>query len=155
ASALIGLGLFSLWKTQPRTAYDATGRRLDYMEQSKEVLKEQAGQAFSAAANIAEKAQEAAAAKGSEVWDRAKEKMYELQGQVGDSVAEATSRLKSSGEDVLEQVRAKKHDARDRIQEVASAGIDKIRDDDTRNTVLLGLAGVAVAAALGVACQKR
>ncbi|MGA7773075.1 MAG: hypothetical protein WCA25_09040, partial [Pseudolabrys sp.] len=34
SSALIGLGLFSLWKTQPRTAYDATGRRLDYTEQS-------------------------------------------------------------------------------------------------------------------------
>ena len=27
ASALIGVGLFSLWKTQPRTAYDASGRR--------------------------------------------------------------------------------------------------------------------------------
>ena len=83
-SALIGLGLFSLWKTQPRTAYDATGRRLDYTEQSKEVLKEQAGQAFSAAADIAGKAQEAAAAKGSEVWEGAKEKMREVQGVVGE-----------------------------------------------------------------------
>jgi hypothetical protein len=155
ASALIGLGLFSLWKTQPRTAYDATGRRLDYMEQSKEVLKEQAGQAFSAATNIAEKAQEAAAAKGSEVWDNAKEKMRELQGQVGDTVTEATSKLKSSGEAVLDEIRAKQHDVRDRLQKVTTATIDKVRDDDTRNTVLLGVAGVAMAAALGIACQKR
>jgi hypothetical protein len=43
SSALIGVGLFSLWKTTPRMAYDATGRRLDYVEHSKESLKEQAG----------------------------------------------------------------------------------------------------------------
>ena len=40
ASALIGVGLFSLWKTQPKTAYDAEGKRLDYAQQSKEVLRE-------------------------------------------------------------------------------------------------------------------
>src|SRR4030095_5030673 len=93
ASALIGLGLFSLWRTQPKTAYDATGRRLDYMEQSKEVLKEQAGQAFSAAADIAGKAQEAAAAKGSEVWEGAKEKMPEGQGEGGGLGGEQNSTL--------------------------------------------------------------
>ena len=154
-SALIGLGLFSLWKTQPRTAYDATGRRLDYTEQSKEVLKEQAGQAFSAAADIAGKAQEAAAAKGSEVWEGAKEKMREVQGVVGGSVADTTSKLKSSGEALLNDIRAKQHDVRDEIQEVATAAMDKVRDDDTRNSLLLGVAGVAIAAALGIACQKR
>jgi hypothetical protein len=152
---LIGLGLFSLWKTQPRTAYDATGRRLDYTEQSKEVLKEQAGQAFSAAADIAGKAQEAAAAKGSEVWEGAKEKMREVQGVVGGSVADTTSKLKSSGEALLNDIRAKQHDVRDEIHEVATAAMDKVRDDDTRNALLLGVAGVAIAAALGIACQKR
>ena len=155
ASALIGLGLFSLWKTQPKTTYDATGRRFGYMEQSKEVLKEQAGQAFSAAADIAGKAQESAAAKGSEVWEGAKEKMREWQGAVGGSVADTTSTLKSSGEALLNDIRAKQHDVRDEIQEVATAAMDKIRDDDTRNTLLLAVAGVAIAAALGIACQKR
>ena len=67
ASALIGVGLFSLWKTTPTTAYDATGKRLDYIQHSKESLKKQAGQVISAAADVAEKAQEAATAKGSEV----------------------------------------------------------------------------------------
>jgi ElaB/YqjD/DUF883 family membrane-anchored ribosome-binding protein len=152
---LIGLGLFSLWKTQPRTAYDATGRRLDYTEQSKEVLKEQAGQVFSAAADIAGKAQEAAAAKSSEVWEGAKEKMREVQGVVGGSVADTTSKLKSSGEALLNDIRAKQHDVRDEIQEVATAAMDKVRDDDTRNALLLGVAGVAIATALGIACQKR
>jgi hypothetical protein len=152
---LIGLGLFSLWKTQPRTAYDATGRRLDYTEQSKEVLKEQAGQAFSAATDIAGKAQEATAAKSSEVWEGAKEKMREVQGIVGGSVADTTSKLKSSGEALLNDIRAKQHYVRDEIQEVAIAAMDKVRDDDTRNALLLGAAGVAIAAALGIACQKR
>ena len=145
---------FSLWKTHG-TAYDATGRRLDYTEQSKEVLKEQAGQAFSAAADIAGKAQEAAAAKGSEVWEGAKEKMREVQGVVGNSVADTTSKLKSSGEALLNDIRAKQHDVRDEIQEVATAAMDKVRDDDTRNALLLGVAGAAIAAALGIACQKR
>ena len=36
SSALIGVGLFSLWKTTPRMAYDAEGRRLDYIQHSKE-----------------------------------------------------------------------------------------------------------------------
>ena len=154
-SALIGLGLFSLWKTQPRTAYDATGRRLDYTEQSKEVLKEQAGQAFSAAAEIAGKAQESAAAKGSEVWEGAKEKLREWKGEVGGSIADTTSKLKSSGESLLNDIRAKQHGLQDEIKEVSTAALDRVRDDDTRNTLLLGVAGVAIAAALGIACQKR
>jgi len=152
---LIGVGLFSLWKTQPRTAYDASGRRLDYTEQSKEVLKEQAGQVFSAAADIAGKAQEAAAAKGSEVWEGAKETMREWQGEMGDSVAETAAKLKNSGEALLNDIRAKRHDLRDEVQEVATAVRDKVRDDDTRNMLLLGVAGVAIAGALGIACQKK
>ena len=152
ASALIGVGLFSLWKTQPRTAYDASGS--DRIIQSRG-LKEQAGQVFSAAADIAGKAQEAAAAKGSEVWQGAKETMREWQGEMGDSVAETTSKLKTSGEALLNDIRAKRHDLRDEIQEAATAVRDKVRDDDTRNTLLLGVAGVAIAGALGIACPKK
>jgi hypothetical protein len=41
------------------------------------------------------------------------------------------------------------------VSKVATAAMDKVRDDDTRNALLLGVAGVAIAAALGIACQKR
>jgi hypothetical protein len=143
ASALIGVGLYSLWKTQPKTGYDATGRRLGYVEQSKEILKEQAGQAFSAAADIAGKAQEAAVTKGSEVWSDAKEKMREWQDDIGGTVAGAASTLKGSGEELLNDLRVKQHALRDGIE------------PDTRNTALLGVAGLAIAAALGIACQKK
>jgi hypothetical protein len=140
---LIGVGLYSLWKTQPKTGYDATGRRLGYVEQSKEILKEQAGQAFSAAADIAGKAQEAAVTKGSEVWSDAKEKMREWQDDIGGTVAGAASTLKGSGEELLNDLRVKQHALRDGIE------------PDTRNTALLGVAGLAIAAALGIACQKK
>jgi hypothetical protein len=155
ASALIGVGLFSLWKTQPKTAYDATGRRLDYTQQSKVVLREQAGQAFSAAANIAEKAQEAAAAKGSEVWDGAKEKMRGWKEGVSGAVADTTSKLKSSGDLLVADLQVRQQDLRDKIDSLADTATSQVRDEDTRNQLLLGMAGVAIAAALGIACQKR
>lgn len=155
ASALIGVGLFSLWKTQPRTAYDATGRRLDYMEQSKEVLKEQASEAFSVAAGVAEKAKDAAAAKGSEVWDETKEKLRVWQADAGVVVADTTSRLKSSGNVVLDDLLVKQRDLRDQIDNLADTATSQLRDADTRNQLLLGIAGVAIATALGIACQKR
>src|SRR4029450_8159656 len=36
ASALIGVGLFSLWKTTPTTAYDVTDKVLDPLQHSKQ-----------------------------------------------------------------------------------------------------------------------
>src|SRR6185437_6694571 len=159
ASALIGVGLFSLWKTEPKSSYDATGRRLDYMQQSKESLKEQAAQAFSAASDIAGKAQDAATAKGSEVWEGAKEKMRDwqesVQESVGDVVTDTASKLKSSGESIWDDIRPRQHDLADQIGNLAKKAGDRVRDDDTRNQLLLGIAGVAIAAALGIACQKR
>jgi hypothetical protein len=155
ASALIGVGLFSLWKTEPKTSYDATGRRLDYLQQSKESLKEQAGQAFSAASDIAGKAQGAATAKGSEVWQGAKEKMRDWQESVGDVITDTTSKRKSSGESLWDDIRPRQHDLRDQIDNLTATAEDRVRDDDTRNQLLLGIAGVAIATALGIACQKR
>jgi hypothetical protein len=166
SSALIGVGLFSLWKTTPRTAYDATGRRLDYIQHSKESLKEQAGQAFAAAANVADKAQGAASAKGTEVWESAKEKLQEWKEGAGRVVGDTTAKLKSSGESVLDKVRssggdlledlhAKEHHLRDQMQDLADNAAEKLRDDDARNSLLLGVAGAAIVAALGIACQKR
>jgi hypothetical protein len=155
ASALIGVGLYSLWKTQPKTAYDATGRRLDYVEQSREILKEQAGQAFSVAADIAGKAQEAATAKGSEVWAGAKEKMGKWQSEIASTVGDTALGLKASGEELLDDVRVKQEDLRGEIHAMAARAAEKVRDEDTRNTALLGMAALAIAAALGIACQKR
>jgi hypothetical protein len=116
ASALIGVGLFSLWKTTPTTAYDATGKRLGYVQHSKESLKKQAEQVISAAADVAEKAQEAATAKGSEVWGSAKETMREWQEDVSSKVDDTASMLKSAGGDVLNKVKSSGEDLLDDVR---------------------------------------
>jgi hypothetical protein len=162
ASALIGVGLFSLWKTTPTTAYDATGKRLDNIQHSKESLKKQTEQVISAAADVAEKAQEAATAKGSEVWGSAKETMREWQEGMDDTASmlkssgeDILNKAKSAGEDVLADVRVQQHGVRKQIDEWAATAAQKLNEDDTRNKLLLGIAGAAIAAALGIACQKR
>ena len=92
--------------------------------------------------------------------------MQEWQEGAGRVVDDTTAKLKSSGENVLDKVRssgddllenihAKEHHLRDQMEDLAGNAADKLRDDDTRNNLLLGIAGAAIAAALGIACQKR
>jgi hypothetical protein len=44
---------------------------------------------------------------------------------------------------------------RDEVAEFGSTAKLTLGDEDARNALLMGLAGVAVAAAVGIACQKR
>ena len=155
ASALIGLGVYSLWKTQPKTAYNATGQRLDYVEQSKEVLKEQAGQVFSAASDMLDKAQRAAARKGADVLEDVREKAKEWRSVADAAVSDTTAGLKTSGEALLSDVQAKQRDLREGIQAARAKVAERVQDDESRDRLLLGVAGLAIAAALGIACQKR
>ncbi|HEY6753964.1 MAG TPA: hypothetical protein VI077_04515, partial [Pseudolabrys sp.] len=81
---------------------------------------------------------------------------------VGDAAAKLKSsgesvldKVRSSGDDLLEDMHAKEHDLRDQMGDLAASAAQKLRDDDTRNNLLLGIAGAAIAAALGIACQKR
>jgi hypothetical protein len=41
------------------------------------------------------------------------------------------------------------------VEDVAARAVEKFSDQDTRNNLLLGVAGLAIAAAVGIACQKR
>jgi hypothetical protein len=133
---------------------------------ARRALKKQTEQVISAAADVAEKAQEAATAKGSDVWGSAKETVREWQEGIGSkfddpasmlksSGEDVLSKVKSSGEDVLEDVRVRQQDLRNQMDEWAEMAAEKLKEDDTRNTLLLGIAGAAIAAALGIACQKR
>ena len=153
ASALIGVGLYSLWKTDAKRTDDRT--RPDYLQQSKQALKEQTSEVVSATSRIAGQAQDAVAAKGAEIWDDAREKVREWSEEVGSRLGETTSKARSTGQAFLDDVRAKQHGLRDQVENVAARAVDKFRDEDTRNNLLLGVAGLAIAAALGIACQKR
>jgi hypothetical protein len=151
ASALIGVGLFSLWKTDAKPADPSAS----YLQQSQQALKEQAGDFVSAASDIAGRAQDAILEKGAQAWDSATEKMQKFGEATGEGLSNAGARLKSTGTSFLDDVRSKEHDLRGKVEVVAAAAVEKVSDEDTRNKVLLGVAGVAVAAALGIAYQKR
>ena len=75
--------------------------------------------------------------------------MQEWQEGAGRVVDDTTAKLKSSGENVLDKVRssgddllenihAKEHHLRDQMEDLAGNAADKLRDDDTRNNLLLG-----------------
>lgn len=151
ASALIGVGLFSLWKTDAKRPDPAAS----YLQQSQQALKEQAGEFISAVSEIAGQAQDAILEKGAQAWDGATEKVQKFSDAAGKSVSDAAGKLKSTGGSFLDDARSKEHDLRNKIEDVTAAAVEKFSDDDTRNKVLLGVAGVAIAAALGIAYQKR
>jgi ElaB/YqjD/DUF883 family membrane-anchored ribosome-binding protein len=65
--------------------------RPDYLQRSKQALKDQAAEVVSAASRIAGQAQEAAAAKGAEIWDDAREKVREWNEEVGSRLGETAS----------------------------------------------------------------
>jgi hypothetical protein len=75
--------------------------------------------------------------------------------EVGTRLDETTSRARSTGQSFVDDVRAKQHDLREQVEDVAARAVEKFSDQDTRNNLLLGVAGLAIAAAVGIACQKR
>jgi dGTP triphosphohydrolase len=162
ASSLIGLGIFSLLRTSAKPLDHSTS----FLQQSTRSLKGQGEELASAISGAAAEAKDAIAAKttetkdsiaakATEAWDSARERTQKWNEQAGERLATARLQVKSAGETVMEGVRRQQHDLRDEIADVTAAASETLRDEDTRNTLLIGIAGVAVAAALGIAAQKR
>jgi len=168
ASALVGVGLFSLLRTN--ASRPQNGAQPDYLQQGKERLKEQGGELVSKAADLAADAQEIVSAKVADLTDAAKDKAEQWAGR-GERIAEdVASRVQAQAERVTQTARSAGHELQDQVQSAsakayggaeellhraASASENALSDEDTRNKLLLGVAGAAVAAALGIACQKR
>lgn len=164
ASALVGVGLFSLWRTNARRS--PSGVQPDYLKQGKQRLKEQGGELLSKATEVAGNMQEIVSTKAADLTDAAKDKAAEWASNVGEAVGEVGSRVQADLERVTGAVRRAKHDLRDQLHSASTnayrkaddlvlASKNALDDEETRNKLLLGVAGVAVAAALGIACQKR
>lgn len=166
ASVLVGVGLFSLWRTNARRP--PSGVQPDYFKQGKQRLKEQGGELLSKATEVA--GDMLVSTKAADLTDAAKDKAAQWSNHVGEAVGEVGSRVQADVDRVTGAVRRAKHDLRDQLHSAstnayskaddlfhyaASAGKNALDDEETRNKLLLGVAGVAVAAALGVACQKR
>jgi uncharacterized protein YjbJ (UPF0337 family) len=139
ATALIGVGLFSLWRTSPAKSPDG-----DYLATAQTRLGEQVG-AF--ASSVGERAAEAADA----VKDRA-----------GDIAESASEKVKGAAEELAAQAGAATDraasavgDAASRMRAIPETVKGVAGDTETQDVLLLGAAGLAVAAALGIAYQRR
>jgi hypothetical protein len=166
ATTLIGAGLFSLWRTAAQKP--TNGVEPDHFLRGKERLKEQAGELAALTKEAAADVGEAITAKATELANAAKETVQ----QWGDSVSEASGQAGSSlkaalvGDEVGRTMRAFSDHARmasssasgqsdQLIQEAMALGVQDASAQESRDKLLLGLAGVAVAAALGMAYRNR
>jgi len=168
ATVLVGAGLLSLFRTPPARLH---GRhREDYLSYAKNRLVEQASEA-------AEVAKEKAVDFGEAVSEKAAETAADIKDRVQDLTAQATSAAREAAQDTterasmmwdetaetLEQARQSARStartsmsrAGDTVDELWVATQSSLNDAEARDKVLLGAAGLAVVAALGIACQRR
>lgn len=142
ATALIGVGMFGLWRTKPSDVHGG-----DYFGTAQQRLREQVGEAMDT------------------VKDHVSETSIAVQKNVrnyAQSAGKIVEGIVSSAEDTIEglgNVRAAAaaipEDAIDAAQRTTSQMGRALNGGSFRDQLLLGAAGVAVAAALGLAYQRR
>lgn len=178
ATALIGAGLWSLLRAAPARV---NGRAdSDYLAHARNRLKEQAGdfaetvrdEAVAVGGTLKEKASELAGATkhrvqqlsadaqsaardtAAGIGERAKQWSTEAQTMARETASEIGDRassLRGRASDTLSELRQP-----ERMDgEWSSPFPEGVTEQETRNTVLLGAAGVAVVTALGLAYQRR
>jgi hypothetical protein len=168
ATALIGAGLFSLWRTPVQRPQG--GVKPDHFLRGKERLKEQVSDLAAVTREAAADVGEAVTAKATELANAAKETMQQWSDSVSDASGQAGSTLRAGAEFVADEasrtMRAISDSARiaspsstsgrsdQLVQEVAS-GIQDANTREPRDTLLLGIAGIAVVTALGLAYRNR
>ena len=144
ATVLVGAGLFSLLRTAP--ARSAGQGDVDYLAEAKKNLREQAG-------NLVDEVKERSSAvaadmteKASELGLAAKDKAQEFAAATRDQVQLATG-FGGHGTALPDFDTA-------RFSQTPQA-VDPADDQDLKNNMLLGAAGVAVALALGLSYRRR
>jgi len=168
ATALVGAGLWSLFRTQPANLHGRTDEA--YLSYAKNRFVEQASEA-------AEIAKEKAVALGETVSQKTLETAHDIRDRVQDLTAQATSAAGDAAEHTTRRASAMWSEAADAVKQsgrsarsAASSGMSgaadtadqvwastksSLGDPDARDNFLLGAAGLAVVAALGIACQRR
>ena len=172
-SALIGIGLYSLLRT-PASEPVARGK-LDYLDYGKQRLKEQMADFGLNAAGAAAEAGKVLSEKSEELYGTAKDKLRALTDDAVETAATVTSASEPRTDGLAASARRTFHDALDHVEAVATRSTDAVgttlretadsaaklgasvveTSTASRDSLLLGVAGVAVAAALGIALQKR
>ena len=139
ATALIGTGLLSLWRTTPVYVDEK-----DYLTTAQQRLGEQVSEAAETTKDFAAETVGSVQEKASEYAQAVQEKMH---GLASSAVEQAAQRLEQAGE-------AARHFP-DQAKTAARRATARLRDENVRDQLLLGVAGLAVAAALGVTYQRR
>jgi F0F1-type ATP synthase membrane subunit b/b' len=157
AAALIGLGAFSLWRTN---AGSVRGYSPDYLELGKQRLKEQASEAAERVKDAAAEGRDRLSEKIGEFTTAAHEKVEDWTDEVKNTVGDLSATLRSDTPSIVpgEQDAFEPGPTKTAADELSGAP-SEVRhfagEQDSRDKLLLGLAGAAVAAALGIACQRR
>jgi hypothetical protein len=172
-TALIGVGLYSLLRT-PSSGPAARNNR-EYLDQGAERLKQQVSGFGTDAVGVAADVGQTVFEKGAQLYDSTKAKMHDLTLEAVNSASMASSAVRERTDGLAASARRTFHDALDQVEEVATssagAAASRLRENahsttnstvsirdlprGSRDTILIGVAGVAVAAALGIAVQKR
>jgi hypothetical protein len=143
ATALVGAGALGLWRTHP---IDVTGG--NYLGTARERFREQVGEAVD---TVKDYATEAAVTAQKEAASYARAAGKTIQDTAVSAAADAAETLESARA-AVETMKGNGVDAAQR----ASAQFGRALDDrNFRDQMLLGAAGIAVAAALGLAYQRR
>jgi uncharacterized protein YjbJ (UPF0337 family) len=145
ASLLVGIGLFSLWRTAPSP--DGNGlvpRAAELAGQVKETVQEWTEEAAENVTHLADKAFTTA--------EQAYASARDTMSTIKTNVAGVADQAAGSVQETMTQVRHQAAAAGDN----ASAAFRAIAPDkDARDSLLLGAAALAVAAAVGIAYQRR
>ena len=148
SAALIGAGLYGLWRTTPAPTQ---GRDLDYLSTAKTRLGEQMSDLATTVGQQTAQMAETVTENASQFAEAAKEKMQEWGSQASEEIAHRTASVTGRTAHAFDEASR----AAGRIPSNAGYVNKVISNSEGRDTLLLGAAGLAVAAALGIAYQRR
>lgn len=143
ATALIGAGVLSLWRTERRGISEG-----DYLSTAQERFVEQASRAADTVKDYATKTVTAAGERASTYAHAARETVDELARSVANETAESIDIARDAAKHISDK-------AVDAAQHAKSTVFEAVRDEGVRDRLLLGVAGLAVVAALGIAYHER
>jgi hypothetical protein len=156
AATLIGVGLFSLFRTSPPPRSPSEKR--DYLSEGQTRLKEQVNDFVGEVRDEVVDMASLATSRASEVAGAATEKLRDVASAATFKTRESAAYLGQRVADVMNDAGEFISEAPSRAGRMAQKATttldDAISDDNTRDTILLGVAGLAVATALGIAFQR-
>jgi hypothetical protein len=142
ATALIGAGVLSLWRTSPMRVEDQ-----DYLTTAQQRFGEQVGEAAETVKDYAAETVTSAQEKASDYAQAAGRKIQGLAASAAEEAAERIGHAPEAAKHIPDQ-------AVDAAQRARAQFGRAINDEGFRDQVLVGVAGLAVVAALGVAYQR-